>query len=116
MAKDTNEVLQKLDSINRRQEHLDKQLSHILRLIEGDSMLNKIRPTGLISDIKHIEERLTVMQNKTEGLIDWWSERGKRKYIIDINLVTWGKVILWIITVAGAVAGFFAWINKHLSK
>lgn len=118
MEKNQNEqeVVNKLDSIVRRQEHLDRQLEHILRLIQGDEMINKIRPTGLINDIKEIRQKLDNVHEQTAGVTNWWNERGKRKYIIDINLVTWGKVILWIITVAGAVGGFLAWLNKHLPK
>ena len=112
-SENEKEVVTKLDRLVRKQEHLDKQLEHILRLIQGDEMINKIRPTGLIHDVKNISFRLENMHQETRDIMNWWSERGKRKYIIDINLVTWGKVILWIIAVAGAVGGFFAWLKKY---
>lgn len=110
----TNAILDKLDSLASQQESNEKQLLKILTLIQGDPMLSTIHPTGIVNDIKAINERQKFIEQEVMAVVNWFKDRSKRRYLVTINLIEWGKFIAWVAAVGGAIVGFFAWIGKHL--
>lgn len=107
---DEDMITQQLDSLQRQQDHLDRQIRIIIRLLQGDSTLNTLRPTGLVNDFKEMDKRLESMQNNTAELLEWWTDRNKRKYIINVDLVQWGKVIAWVVGIIGGILGLMKWL------
>lgn len=105
-------ISEQLNSLERKQNHLNNQLEIILRLIQGDSTLNTIRPTGLVNDVKEMDNRLKDIQKNTEEVVDWWNDRSKRKYIINVDLVAWGKVIAWVVGITGGLIGLIKWLSN----
>lgn len=109
----TDEILGRLHEVTRKQNHLHEQIEHVIRLIQGDNMLNTIgRPNGIINDLKDIDTRLVSTQKEVMGVVKWFQERSKKKWIIEMDIVVIGKVLLWMSGIVGTIIAYFIWREK----
>lgn len=109
----TDEILDRLQEVTRKQNHLHEQIEHVIRLIQGDNTLNTIgRPNGIINDLKDIDTRLVSTQKEVMGVVKWFQERSKKKWIIEMDIVVIGKVLLWMSGIVGTIIAYFIWREK----
>lgn len=110
-SKEDEMIARQIKGIEDGQEFLRKQMEYIIRLISGDSTLDKLHPTGMVHEINQIKEKLDKLDNDSRGVVNWFNEKDKRKYIINVDLVAWGKVIAWIVAIVGGVIGLIKWFT-----
>jgi hypothetical protein len=111
-----SELIQKLDSLARQQDWQNQQMTYMRRLIEGDKMLETLKPTGMVNDIKHMYVRQEKIEKDVREVVDWFNDRSKKRYIVSVDLIQWGKFIAWATAVGGSIVGLFIWLGRQMQK
>lgn len=113
------ELKDRLDKRDGQQDFQGEQLNYLIRLIQGDSNLSITESTGLINEIKKLDNKLRIIEQKNthiEGqvarILHEFSDRIKRRERTRKVLTEIGKVAAWFFGIVATIIAIFAAIRE----